>query len=152
MVCLISVYLAVFCVFPDCSEWLARQLYRAVEKGDISKVKDLLGQGADPNHQLYWSEEWIEQQPLHYPPLHIACWEGNLDIVKILVSNGADIDRGGGKCYKTPLHWACAGGNKQLVDYLVSEAGCNVGKLIISPSCELFRLCQSIIVKLANWF
>ena len=139
-------------MFPEYSEWLARQLYQAVKDGDISKVKDLLGEGADPNHQLYWSEEWIEKCPPHYPPLHTACGEGNLDMVKILVSKGADIDRGDGRYSNTPLHKACEGGNKQLVDYLVREAGCNVGKLIISPSCELFRLCQSIIVKLANKF
>ena len=116
-------------LFPEYSEWLARQLYQAVKDGDITKVKDLLGEGADPNHQLYWSEEWKS-----YPPLHIACGEGNLDMVKILVSKGADIDRGDGRYSNTPLHKACEGGNKQLVDYLVREARCNVGKLIISPS------------------
>ena len=116
-------------MFPEYSEWLARQLHQAVKDGDISKVKDLLGHGADPNHQLYWSEEWKS-----YPPLHIACGEGNLDMVKILVSKGADIDRGDGDWYETPLHKACEGGNKQLVDYLVREARCNVGKLIISTS------------------
>ncbi len=39
-------------------EQLARDLWEAVDNDDVSKVRSVLGQGANPNHQLYWSEEW----------------------------------------------------------------------------------------------
>ena len=77
-------------VFSEYSEQLARQLHQAVEDGDINRVKDLLGQGANPNHQLYWSEEWRWM----LPPLHGACEGGYLEMVKILVNAGAAIDKG----------------------------------------------------------
>ena len=77
-------------MFSEYSEQLARQLYQAVKDGNINRVKDLLGQGTNPNHQLYWSKKWEWE----YPPLHRACEEGYLEIVKILVNAGAAIDRG----------------------------------------------------------
>ena len=70
-------------VFSEYSEQLARQLHQAVKDGDINRVKDLLGQGANPNHQLYQTKGRED------PPLIIACLKGNLEIVKMLVSAGA---------------------------------------------------------------
>ncbi len=60
-------------------------LWQAVINYDVIKVRSLLGQGVDPNHQLYWSDEWAYK----LPPLHRACLRGNLEIVKTLVTHGA---------------------------------------------------------------
>ena len=87
----------------------------------------MLGQGADPDHQLYWSVEWTILVKL--PPLHTASWEGNVSIVKMLIEAGADVDRCGGVFDCTPLHYACERGHKEVVDYLIREAGCKVGEL-----------------------
>ena len=76
-------------MFSECSEQLVRQLHQAVVDGDINRVKALLGQGANPNHQLYWSKEWR-----WYPPLHRACEKSYLEMVRILVNAGAAIDKG----------------------------------------------------------
>ena len=76
-----------------------------------------MGRGADPNHQLYWSDEWDEE-----PPLHSACYLGHLEVVKMLGTHGARTDKG------TPLHWACMGGHKEMVEYLIQELGCSTGK------------------------
>ncbi|XP_064407321.1 uncharacterized protein LOC135352082 isoform X2 [Halichondria panicea] len=94
----------------DAQKKLAEDLYWAV---DVTKVRSLLGQGADPNHQLYWSDEWAEA-----PPLHCACWRGNLEIVKTLVTHGADKDARD-KDNGTLLHYACMGGRILVVQYLV---------------------------------
>ncbi len=101
---------------------LARDLWQAVVNNDVTKVRSLLGQRADPNHQLYWSDEWTD------PPLHMACWWGYLEIVKTLVTHGARTDKGGGILNRTPLHWACEGGHKEVVQYLIEEVGCSTGK------------------------
>ncbi len=45
---------------------LAEDLWKAVDNNDVTKVRSLLGQGADPNHQLYWSDEWAGKNPLYY--------------------------------------------------------------------------------------
>ncbi len=102
---------------------LAEDLWQAVDNDDVIKVRSLLGQGADPNHQLYWSIEWADK----YPPLHWACWEGYLEIVKTLVTHGARTDKGGRRTNRTPLHYACWGGHKEVVQYL-KEVGCSTGK------------------------
>ncbi len=103
---------------------LARDLRQAVDSNDVTKVRSLLGQGADPNHQFYWSDEWAGKKP----PLHCACFRGYLEIVKTLVTHGARTDKGGGMANMTPLHWACEGGHKEVVQYLIEEVGCSTGK------------------------
>ena len=103
---------------------LAENLYEAVGNDDVIKVRSLLGQGADPNHQLYWSDEWGDK----LPPLHKACYEGYLEIVKTLVTHGARTDKGGGMDNMTPLHCACWGGHNEVVQYLIQEVGCSTGK------------------------
>ncbi len=102
---------------------LARDLWRAVYNNDVTKVRSLLGQGADPNHQLYWSDEWADD-----PPLHMACVMGYLEIVKTLVTHGARTDKGDGRYNRTPLHWACMGVHTEVVQYLIEEVGCSTGK------------------------
>ena len=97
-------------------------LYKAVYNNDVTKVRSLLGQGADSNHQFYWSDEWV------VPPLHWACNEGYLEIVKTLVTHGARTDKGDRMYNTTPLHWACRGGHKEVVQYLKEEVGCSTGK------------------------
>ena len=103
---------------------LAEDLYEAVDSSDVTKVRSLLGQGADPNHQLYWSDEWAYK----VPPLHNACWMGYLEIVKTLVTHGARTDEAGGWRNLIPLHWACRGGDKEVVKYLFRELGLSTGK------------------------
>ncbi len=86
----------------------------------------LLTEGADPNHPLYWSPEWRESES--FPPLHTACDKGYLEIVKELVSRGADTSRGDGRYGRTPLHCACVSGHTEVVMYLCEEGGCSSGE------------------------
>ena len=64
------------------------------------------------------------------PPLHNACENGKVQIVRLLVvRGGADVNRGGGGFNnRSPLHLACRVGYKDLVKYLIEEAKCNVGE------------------------
>ena len=104
-------------VITECRERLARELLNAVHRDDTDKVKTLLESGANPNHS-------VEDAP----PLHTACGNGNIEIVRALVTRGADVD----KCDQqgwTPLHFACWWGHKTVVVYLIKEAGCKVGEL-----------------------
>ena len=82
------------------------------------------------SHQLYWSDEWNKGLPWtrNWPPLHQACADGKLDIIKMLVP-GVDVNKGDARENSTPVHQACWGGNKDVVEYLIMEAGCEVGEL-----------------------
>ena len=108
-------------------EQLARDLWEAVENDDVSKVRSVLGQGANPNHQLYWSEEWNKKG---LPPVHLACWRGCLEITRALVSGGADIEKGTGGLGSTAFHLACEGGHMETVVYLSQEMKCHIGKCV----------------------
>ena len=119
MYCVVCVYHS-----PEYSERLARELGKAVNDGDVETVRSLLGQGANPDHQLYWSDEWFLD-----PPLHAASLQGNVSIVKMLIEAGADVERYGGLVDSKPLRYACERGHKEVVDYLIREAGCKVGEL-----------------------
>ncbi len=103
----------------------AKELWEAVDKRTVIKVRSLLGQGADPNHQFYCSEEWGDKGP----PLHRACYKGYFEIVKILITHGARTDIGGGRYNTTPLHYACEGGSKDVVQYLVEELKMDLGEI-----------------------
>ncbi len=109
-------------------EQLARDLWDAVRRNNISKVRSVLEQGANPNHQLYWSEEWDEKGKI--PPVHQACYQGYLEITKALVSGGADIEKSDGVSGMTAFHWACWGGHIETVVYLSQEMKCQTGKCV----------------------
>ena len=103
-------------------------LWEAVENEDVSKVRSVLGQGANPNHQLYWSKEWsANYRP---PPVHLACVRGYLEITRALVSGGADIEKSVGVSGETAFHWACVGGHIETVVYLSQEMKCRIGKCV----------------------
>jgi len=53
-----------------------------------------------------------------FTPLHYACHRGNLEIVKILLSFGAEVSASS-KNGVTCLHLACVSGNLDLVKYLL---------------------------------
>ena len=58
--------------------------------------------------------------PDDWTPLMTASYEGNLDICKILINNGADIDA---KCRSgcTPLFYASVKGHLQIVEFFISK-------------------------------
>ena len=59
-----------------------------------------------------------------YTPLMEAAMNGHLDIVKLLIHHGADVNAQS-SCGNTPLMLACANGHEQVVKYLL-KFGANV--------------------------
>ena len=82
-----------------CASFRARQgagdFQGAVKGGDLTRVRDLLSQGADPNAaDLYgWA------------PLHFAAYQGRAEVAKALLDAGAKMDVKDRQGF-TPLHWA----------------------------------------------
>ena len=107
----------------------------AVYDDDIVKVRTLLKQGVDPNYHIHWSNVWNrkehKEQRVTVPPLLVACENGNLEMIKILVQHGAHVHESGGldSWLWTPLHCACAWGHSEVVKYLIEMAGCKIGML-----------------------
>jgi hypothetical protein len=63
---------------------LGKALCNAAEAGDVNEVKRLLVQGADPN---------FETGPKCATPILIAAHRGYTDVVRILISTGANINK-----------------------------------------------------------
>lgn len=81
---------------------IAGPLHNAIEKGDINKVKELITKGADVN------EKDLDT------PLELASYYGHADIVRLLVSNGANLNT-------SPLLLASKKGHKDIVEFLISK-------------------------------
>ena len=73
----------------------ARKLNTAIEKNDVDAVKKLLGSpfgnvnSATAGYHIYTVFNDVEFKT----PLQTACWEGNLEVVKLLIDAGADVNR-----------------------------------------------------------
>jgi ankyrin repeat protein len=92
-------------------------LYRAVVEGRIDRMKGLLAAGADP--------DGLGSDGLS--PLHSAARQGNVEMIKLLLEHGADVNVFANSPHEgyanvQPLHWACRSGNYEAVVALV-EAG-----------------------------
>lgn len=88
-------------------------LHTAAIKGDYNRAKKLIEQG----HPVK------EQDSAGWTPLHEACNWGRVDIVNLLLDNGADInDPGGSGCEGvTPLHDAASNAHFEIIDLLLKR-------------------------------
>jgi len=86
-------------------------IFSAVEDGNISKLQSLISAGADVKARTKWDET----------PLHIAADRGNVEIAKVLLEHGADINVRNNKRGDTPLHRAVAKGNVEMVKFLLKQ-------------------------------
>ena len=102
------------------SDDLAWQLWDASHDGDVSLVKDLLGQGANPN------ESYFGRECGGFTPLHWACQNNNAALAAALVDKGADVSATDYSGW-TPLHYSCIKGNKPSTDVLLGTGKCQTG-------------------------
>ncbi len=89
----------------DDEELYLPELVYAASLGDIEQVEQLLSQGIDANQM---DEEG-------YSALQAAAENNHLDILKLLVSQGADVHY---KAQFTALELAEMANNKEIVEYL----------------------------------
>ncbi len=89
---------------------LGENLYEPAKSGDFKKVAHLIDNGANTNFQ----------KPDGSTALHIAAFNGHLNIVDGLLSPGnanPNLARTDGR---TPLHFACLGGREKVVERLLA--------------------------------
>src|SRR5438067_227001 len=97
-----------------------KQLHDAVLDNNFKKVNRLLSR--------HKNEIDIDQQygypsgsdTIHLTALQIACWQGNKDIVSLLLKNGANINSQTSNG-ETPLHLAVRYGFAEVVDMLLQQ-------------------------------
>lgn len=83
------------------------ELVYSASLGDLERVAQLLSQGVDPNQ--------IDDEG--YSALQAAAENDHLDVVKLLIGKGADINY---KSQYTALELAKMAGNTEVIEYLQS--------------------------------
>lgn len=91
----------------------AAEIHRAVESGDVALVTELL----DANPRLVDAQDENQYQDL---PLHIAAATGNLEIARLLLSHGAEVDSHDSD-RSTPLHVAAVRRQPEMVALLLAK-------------------------------
>lgn len=117
--------------------YLGTLLDLAVESNYIPSVKFLISKGANVNRVLLKNPKYTfyHKDKLGFSPLHIAALNGNLEMIKLLLNNNADVNArailNSAIKYKgnlTPLHIACINYRHpqsfEIVKYLI-EHGAN---------------------------
>lgn len=78
------------------------KFFKSIKDGNVEAVKKMLVEGVNPNSfKLFWDS-----------PLNEACAAGKLDIAKVLVEAGADLNNGA-------LNRAAQGGHTHIIKFLI---------------------------------
>jgi ankyrin repeat protein len=102
-------------VFTGCNRLAYKTIHEAAAKGDLADVKRHLQKGTDVNSKD--NNDWT--------PLLYSAFYGKQDVVKFLVSKGADVNAKSVATGWTTLYVAADKGHFEVVKILVS-AGANV--------------------------
>ncbi len=97
-------------------------LHVAIDSGHVNVLKVLLQNGASP----------LVQNGDQIPPLHLACYQGRLEMVQLIVEHcGDDVIHEISKNGQTPLHWGSRSiHGRPVLQYLISKGAkqCTVDK------------------------
>ena len=107
-----------------------RALIEATQNGDLKQVQKLISKGADVN-----ARDDDGQSSLHH-----ACYLGNFEIVKSLVTNGANVNIEVPKFALTPLHGATMNGDIKTVKFLI-EHNAKLNAKDIKGGTPIFAAC-----------
>jgi RNA polymerase sigma factor (sigma-70 family) len=86
-------------------------IHLAGQLGDLAMAEELLD--LDPT-----LVNWVPQYPhllAGYAPLHTATWGGNVDVIRLLVERGADLQTRSALLDLTALGWAKRNGNEEAI-------------------------------------
>jgi ankyrin repeat protein len=91
-----------------------------------------------------------EQNEEGWTPLHIACWKGQVDLVRELLLHGANVNiKNNLGCI--PLHYACVAGHLEIVKLLITNSDLTIRDEYgnypydVASTQEIWDLFESII-------
>ena len=104
--------LLLFCLFVTHSAFAQNaEIHKAAYNGDINKVRELLQKGVKPD----------ERDSFGGTALHAAMFQKNMQIVKLFLQNGFNINAQGTQNGYTPLHDAVWANNLEAAKLLLDE-------------------------------
>jgi len=123
---LISIILLCNSIYAD----EKKDLFSAVKSNDLELAIQLIKDGADVN-----GIDETGQSPLHH-----ACYLGYLEIIKLLLDNGANVNKTVPKLALTPIHGATMNGNRSIVALLV-DRGADINARDSEGATPIFAAC-----------
>jgi ankyrin repeat protein len=114
-------------------------LQAAVRTGAREIVARLLDHGADPNLE---TRKWMA-------PLALACQQGDLSIVELLVNRGARVNPMHRTRHPTPIETAAWYGHENVVAFLL-ERGANPDSVFARDIGSLVRISRPILAQLIS--
>lgn len=118
-------------------------LLKASRNGDTKLAAESLANGANPNAKTSMVEE-----PPSFPALAFAVKTGNLELVKLLVEHGADINAVA-LSGAPPLLFACMDGKMEMVNFLIGH-GASLTNATASLCWAAWRGYSNIVVLLVD--
>ncbi|KAI1808973.1 WD40 repeat-like protein [Daldinia bambusicola] len=115
--------------FPKVRPKKGPTLYQAIIQGDIATIQGFLDAGINIKNPPTW-------KPLKGRPLHAAIEYDQIEICKLLLENGAEINYGSDGQGETPLHTAVKRENLEIVQFLLRQEHClldEVDRTGVSP-------------------
>ena len=116
------------CMILGAAPALGGDIHRAIEAGDAARVREIL-----KSNPAALTER--DNNQFHELPIHFAATSGNVEIARILLDAGADIDAGDSD-NSTALGVAAMRGHAPLVGFLI-ERGANVNHRDRKADCPL---------------
>jgi len=118
-------------------------LLKACRNGDVKLAADSLARGANAN-----TKTSLMDRPPSFSPLMFAAQAGNLDLIKLLVEHGAEVNAGA-LSGAPPLQFACMDGKIETVNYLI-EHGASLTNATASLCWAAWRGYSNIVVLLVE--
>ena len=123
-------------------DYRSTPLFMAGFMGNTEVAEVLIAAGADVNvYDQYPGERWAV--------LHYAAENGHLDVVTLLVANGANIDITTSIRGETPLFWAVRNGFSAIVELLVDH-GADINAVDTNTRTPLHMAMQSYYLKVVQ--
>ncbi|VVC33012.1 VPS9 domain,Ankyrin repeat-containing domain,Ankyrin repeat [Cinara cedri] len=120
---------------------MIEKIITAISDGDIRLVQHYLNID-DENQNVNKSVNVNSYSYKGYTPLHVAVNSGKIDIVKMLIEYGADVNLVTTSEQRTALHLAVQNKLSEIVDILLDSKKCDINKQDNCGNSELHYACS----------
>lgn len=114
--------LALLCPLIVSAQNLNEEFFAAVRKGDVAAVKVFLDKGVSVNEKTRYGAT----------ALSYACDRSNVELVKLLLERGADVNVKDTFYGEVPLGWALSKRNAQIVKLLLDKGAAGIERALMS--------------------